>query len=250
MRLHARQFVMFLAALGIWEALSTVGWLDSLFFPPPSFLVRAGWTMAWQGELLPVIQATLAKALLGFAFGSASGAIAGLLMGGSVRVRRNLEPVISALYTTPKLSLLPILLLILGIGRTAGVLLIAVGCFIILALQLADSIRNLNPVYAEMAANYGASRKEVVRNVYLPATLPSLFTGLRLALGRSLVTAISVEMISSGDGLGGMIWMAWQLLATERLFIAVFFAALLGLLFHGALHAVETKAVPWSDRNA
>jgi ABC-type nitrate/sulfonate/bicarbonate transport system permease component len=233
----------------LWETVSRLGWLDSLFFPAPSVLLASALQMIREGELLFPVLVTLKKTMAGFALGSSAGVICGMLMGASASVRRSFAPVISAVYTVPKLSLLPILMLFFGIGDTAGILLIAVGCFIILALQIGDAVRNLSPVYVEMAAVYGASRTALFRTVYLPASMPSLFTGLRLALGRALMIAVAVEMISSGDGLGGMVWFAWQVFAVERLYVGVFIAGLLGFLFHHALRLIESRAVPWSEGN-
>jgi ABC-type nitrate/sulfonate/bicarbonate transport system permease component len=243
-----RQLPLLVIAL-LWEVLAQTGFADPLFFPPPSLLLTSAWRMALAGELASPVLSTLKKTAAGFILGTSVGLLLGLLIGGFGSIRRSLEPLISAIYTVPKLSLLPILMLFVGIGDTAGILLIAVGCLIIVALQVGDSVRNLSPVYAEMATNYGASKFAVFRSVYLPSSLPSLFTGLRLALGRALMIAVAVEMIMSGDGIGGMIWFAWQTFAIERLFVAVLMAGFLGFAFHHVLRLIETRMVPWSEAN-
>lgn len=235
------------AALLAWEFSAHRGWLDPLFFPAPSYLFVAAGKMILEGEFLGQVWLTLYRTLVGFTLGSVAGLICGLLMGGFSGVRRALEPLVSAIYTTPKVSLLPILMLFFGIGETPKLILASVGCFIIVALQVLDAVRRVKPGYVEMASNYGASRLEIFRRVYLPASMPHLFTGLRLALGWALMITVAVEMVSSGDGLGGMLWLAWQTFTTEKIFIGVFTASLLGLVFHAGLRHCESKLIPWSS---
>jgi NitT/TauT family transport system permease protein len=87
------------------------------------------------------------------------------------------------------------------------------------------------------------------REVYLPASLPRIFTGLRLALGRALVITISVELVSASNGLGSMIWTAWQTFSTEQLYLGVFATCILGLLFHEGLLRLEGRLIPWGNRS-
>jgi ABC-type nitrate/sulfonate/bicarbonate transport system permease component len=89
----------------------------------------------------------------------------------------------------------------------------------------------------------------MLRRVYIPASLPQVFTGLRLALGRGLVITISVELLGSSDGLGSLLWMAWQTFATERLYIGIACTALTGALVHEALHYSERRLLPWRQRS-
>jgi len=241
--------VIVLAGLSAWELFTRLGLLNPLFFPAPSFLVVSAWNMLLAGDLISQVWATVARTLAGFFLGALGGCLCGLVLGTVSSIRRSLEPLIFAIYTAPKLSLLPILMLFLGIGEAPKVALIASACFLILTFQTADAVRSISQSYVEIATNYGAGRFAVWRAVYLPASLPHLFTGLRLALGRALTIAVAVEMISSGDGLGGMLWWAWQTFTTDQLYIAVFAAAVLGVVFHASLHFLETKLVPWVEEN-
>ena len=97
--------------------------------------------------------------------------------------------------------------------------------------------------------NYGATRRSLVRAVYLPACLPQVFTGLRLALANALVVAVACELVSPSTGLGSMIWLAWQTFATERLYIAILLTAVLGVLLHQALRILEKRVIPWKVQN-
>lgn len=233
------------AVLTLWELLVAVGLLDPLFFPPPSTLVLSTRDLIVSGELGSQLGVTLVRASLGFTFGFAAGLAAGVLMGTVGAIRRCLEPIVSALYTTPKMSLLPMVMLLFGVGDTARILLIALGSFIMLTIHTFDAIRGVNERYLEVASIYGAKRMALLRKVYLPSALPQVFTGTRLSAGRAVMVTIAVELISCPDGIGSMIWMSWQTFATEKLYIGVILAASLGALIHNSLRRLERSLIPW-----
>lgn len=231
--------------LAIWQTLARFGVLDPLFFPPPSDIARVGTGMAVNGELAKALGSTLRTMLLGYIAGCSTGLACGLLMGRYAAVRRSLETIIATLNSTPKLSLFPLLLLLLGVNDAPRILITAIACFIALALHGQDAVEAVGRTYPEVAAVYGAAGPMLIRKVYIPAALPTLFTGLRLAVGRAMVVAISVEMVSSTQGLGGLIWLSWQSFAVEKLFVGVAAAGLLGAFFHVSLRWLEKRLIPW-----
>jgi ABC-type nitrate/sulfonate/bicarbonate transport system permease component len=239
--------VPFVTLLGLWEALARTQVLDPLFFPPPSVLAVTTVEMLRDGSLALHLAATLRRLVSGFLIGSLTGLPCGLLMGGSARLRQMLEPLVSALYSTPKLTLLPMLMLFFGVGEASRIFLIAASCFVLLAMHALDAVRSVDPVHVQVARNYGAERLDLVRRVYFPASLPMIFTGFRIALGRGLVITVSVELVAPSDGLGSMIWLAWQTFTTERLYVGVLLTALLGGAFHAGLRRLEREAVPWRE---
>ncbi len=205
-----------------WEIAVSTGMLNRLIFPPPSAIVQAARDMALRGELQQHLSATLTRLFLGFFIGSFTGLGCGVLMGTVRAVRYSLEPIISGAYATPKLSLLPLLMLFMGVGESARIALIAVGSFVLMAMHGLDAVRQVPPRFVELAANYGATGSMILRKVFLPASLRQPFTVLRLALGRSLTITIALELVSCPDGLGSMIWIAWQTFYTEK-FLSEFF---------------------------
>ncbi|MDA0205315.1 MAG: ABC transporter permease [Acidobacteria bacterium] len=234
-----------LTALAVWQVLATYGVLNSLFFPRPTEIVRIGAEMAVNGELYVALQSTLQNILIGYVLGCSAGLACGVAMGRYAAVRRSLETVIAALYSTPKLSLFPLLLLLFGVNDVPRILITAIACFIVLAFHGQDAVDAVGRTYPEVAAVYGATPSMLVRKVYIPAALPTLFTGLRLAVGRAMVVAISVEMVSSNQGLSGLIWLSWQSFAVEKLFVGVAIAGLLGAFFHVSLRWLEKRLIPW-----
>lgn len=234
--------------LAAWQWAAAAGWLDPLFFPPPSRLAQAAVRQFVHGDLASQVYSTLARSFLGFLAGAVAGLVCGAAMGVSTRVHRSLEPLISALYSTPKITLLPMLMLLVGVGETSRLLIIAAGCFILVAMHTLDGITSVDPHYVDMAQNCGATREVLFRRVYLPACTPHVFTGMRLAAGRGLVTTLSVEMVSAGEGLGNVILHSWQTFSTERLYLAIVLTALLGAMLHQSLRGIEKRLIPWRKK--
>lgn len=233
-----------LSTVAGWEILSSVGILDPLFFPPPSDICRVALEMTLNGQIGAALRSTLGNMLLGYMIGCSTGLLCGLAMGRFERLRKSLETPLAALYSTPKLSLFPLLLLLLGVNDAPRILITAIACFIVMAFHGEDAVRAVDRTYAEVATLYGAGGMTLLRKVHLPAAMPTLFTGFRLAVGRAMVVAISVEMVSSNEGLGGLIWLSWQSFAVEKLFVGVALAGLMGALFHVSLRWAEKVAIP------
>ncbi len=233
---------------GAWEAAVRTGVLDAVFFPPPSALAGMAVQLCGTGELPRALLATLRRAGMGFVPGALLGIGLGVAMGRSELVRRMVEPALAGVYAMPKLALLPVSLLILGVGETARLALIALGALLIMTQQVFDGVRAIDGAYVELATSYGASRWLRWRRVYLPGALPSILTGTRITFGRCLVVAISAELVMGSPGLGSMIWMAWQTFSTERLYVSVAAAGLLGMVSQGLLRGMERRLAPWREQ--
>jgi ABC-type nitrate/sulfonate/bicarbonate transport system permease component len=245
-----RTFKKFLVPLVIvigWEVAARAGWINRLFFPPPSLLLAAAWSLSKAGVLERHALATISRALTGFAIGAASGVAFGLLLSLSRNLRETFKSTLTASFTIPKVTLLPLFMLLMGIGEPSLLMPVILTCFIICALHTLDAAAGIDRQYVELARNYGARRRDLARAVYLPATLPRVFTGLRLALGSGLIITLSCEMLSANRGLGGMIWMGWQTLAIENLFVGVICTSLIGFLFQICLEKLEHWLLPWSQ---
>lgn len=235
-----------LALLALWQAASWAGWTNPLFFPPPTRLAAAAWRLAKGGTLETNLAATVARTLAAFLIGGVSGIAFGFLLGSTAGLRTAVRPMLSAALATPKITLLPLFMLLLGLGEPALLMPAAATCFVICAVHSMDAVMGLDRSYVDLARNYGAGSWEQVRYVYLPGSLPRLFTGLRVSLGIVLVLNLSAEMLSSENGLGAMIWMGWQTLAVDNLLVGVLTAALLGFAVQAMLDTLERRLIPWS----
>ena len=229
----------------LWELCGRLGLLNPLFFPVPSLICIAFFDMLADGEIQANLSVTLLRVFVGFLIGTVSGLFVGLCMGASEKVRLFLDPVVAATYPIPKLAIFPLLMIIFGIGELSKIMAIAIGCFFIVVLNTMAGVRNINKVYFEVAKNYGASRIQVFSRVMLPASLPMIFTGIRLALGMSLIIVVGVEFLSANHGIGAMIWYAWETFDIEKLYVGIAICAALGLLFTLMLKKLEEYIIPW-----
>ncbi|MGA2154410.1 MAG: ABC transporter permease [Bryobacteraceae bacterium] len=249
-RFIGERFWLLALLLACWQVLAARRILDPLFFPPPSKVGETLWAMLATGELGREAGATLARAGAGLLVGVVGGGLVSILLSVSPWLRAAVQPLVSALYSTPRLTMLPMVMLVFGVNEASRVALVALSVGLVMVIQVSDAVRGVSRDYVDLAANYGASRAVIVRKVYLPACLPQIFTALRLSIGRALVMTISIEMLSSNDGIGSMIWMSWQTFATEKLYASVIVSALLGLLSGPVFHLIERRLVPWTRDQA
>jgi ABC-type nitrate/sulfonate/bicarbonate transport system permease component len=231
-----------------WQVLSSFQILNPLFFPPPTALLATLGALLKSGEAERQVAHTLIRTGVGFAVGVLAGAAISAILSLSATMRRATEPLMAALYSTPRLTLLPMVMLLFGVNNASRIFLVAMGTALLMVIQISDAVRAVNRDYVDMARNYGASPAVVIRKVYLQACLPQIFTALRIAFSRALVLTISVELLNCDDGLGSMIWSAWQTFAIEKLYVGIGLAALLGLLFQWLFARLETRLAPWKEK--
>jgi NitT/TauT family transport system permease protein len=229
----------------LWELCGRLGLLNPLFFPVPSLIAAAFVTMLMGGEIQANLSITLMRVFAGFLIGTIPGIIIGLIMGASERTRLILDPIVAAIYPIPKLAIFPLLMIIFGIGEFSKIMAIAIGCFFLVLINSMAGVRNINKVYFEVAKNYGANKRQLFTRVILPASLPMVFTGIRLALGTSLIVVVGVEFVSANYGIGALIWNAWETFEIEKLYVGIFLCAALGILFTVVLKRVEAYLTPW-----
>lgn len=234
-----------LALFAGWEIGVYLGWLSALFFPAPTTIARTFVEQIRNGELIEAVWVTFGRLLLGLVSGGMVGLLLGAWMGWSRRVRLVVDPFVAAFHPIPKISILPLLMIVFGIGETAKILLVAITAFFPLLLNTMTAVRQINPLHLEVARHYGATGTKLLRRVILPASLPLMLTGVRLALNAALVMTVAVELLSAQKGLGATIWLAWQTLRTEELYVALFTTALIGIGFNRLLHWCERKFIHW-----
>ena len=232
-------------ALAVWEAAAGLGWLDPVFFPAPHRLLATCRQLAQNGELYRHLSATLARLAGAYVVGSACGTVAGLMVGSRPFWRRSLEGVFSGLYATPKLSLLPAFLVLFGMNRVSRLLPATISCFVLMAACSVGAARAVKPSYVELARSYGARRRALFLRVYMPASLPILFTGLRLALGSALVIVVATEMLGAPSGVGALIWITAQTLALDRMYVGIALCTLVGIGTNYLFERVERRVTRW-----
>ncbi|MBI3089584.1 MAG: ABC transporter permease [Candidatus Tectomicrobia bacterium] len=234
-----------ITVLILWEIMVRLGLLDYRFFPAPTMVSLSLAELLMSGELTEHILASLGRVIAGFLLGSIPGIVIGMLMGWSRTCRAIFDPIVSATFPMPKIALLPLVLLIFGIGEFSKIILIAIGAFFLVTINSMAGVMNIDPVLVEAAHNFGARGARMFRKVVLPSTLPYIFTGLRLSLGVSLIIIVATEFVAANKGIGFLIWISWQSLVTEKMYAGLIVIAVLGLLFTYGLEKLGRMLMPW-----
>ncbi|GLZ06594.1 nitrate ABC transporter permease [Actinomadura sp. NBRC 104412] len=238
-----------IALLLVWEALVRTGALDARFFPEPSAIIGQMWTMMGNGELWEHIGASMQRLLLGFWLGLVPGLVLGVVMGLSRPLRAAIGPLVSGTYPIPKSALLPLILLIFGLGEMSKIVMVAIGVFYPVVLNTMAGVMQIQPIYYDVAKNFGARRWQVFRTVALPGAMPSIMTGIELGTGLGLILIAIAEMVGAKTGLGYMIWNAWELYSVETMYVGLLVIAVIGYLLSLLISGISRLVMPWrADR--
>jgi NitT/TauT family transport system permease protein len=237
--------VVALGALALWEALVRTGVVGPLWFPAPTRIAARFGELTASGELGRHFGVTLSRLLPGVVLGGVPGLLLGLSMGWSARLRTVVDPFVAAFHPVPKLAILPLIMVLVGIGETSKVLLVAVASFFPMAINAMAGVRHISPLHFEVAENYGARRFQVLRRVVLPASLPFSLSGLRLALNSGFGATIGSEIVTAREGLGAMMWLAWEVLRVADIYVALVVISLIGVGFNQLVLLLLRRLVPW-----
>lgn len=242
---RALRVVALLALVVLWEAIARVGWVPVLFLPSPVGVLLEAGEMLRSGELVGHLISSLSRLLLGFAIGAALGVAAGVAVGFFAVAEAVGTPVIAATFPIPKIALLPLLILWLGLGEPSKIAVIALGVFFPMAINTFTGVRQADPLLVRAAVAFGARRWSIVRKVVLPSALPMIFAGLRLGAGTALLLLVAAEMIAVESGIGFLVLHAGNLMQTTKLMVGILVLSLLGILSHWSLGRLERLAIPW-----
>jgi len=243
------RFVSPLALLALWEFVVRIHLLDARFFPAPSSIVSDFFDFLRSGELVFNTWMTLQRVVVGLLIGGVPGVAIGLLMGVNRLARAILEPIVALLYPIPKIAVLPLILLIFGIGESSKYAIVAIGVFFIMLINTAAGVRQIDPIYLDVARSFEIRRRSFYTNVLLPGALTNIFAGLKLSIGIAIVLAVAAEFTAAKSGLGFQIWNAWQTLQVERMYVALVMVSLLGYVLTLLGNALENVYVPWRGRS-
>jgi sulfonate transport system permease protein len=235
--------VLFVA---LWQLSAVLDWVDPLLYPPPSRLGK-GVADLWQdGRLVDATLVSLRRMFLGYLLGATAGVAVGFVMGISRVLRAAFEPFSWAWYTVPKLALLPIFLTIFGFGDTSVVVLIAVTVYFFVWISAMSAVMAVPAGYREAALMLRANRWEMFRHVLLPAALPEIFVGLRIAAGVSVLMLVGIEFVISDKGLGYLIEQGRTLLLLEQSYVGIVLVAIIGYLFSLLVKVIGRLFIRWT----
>ncbi len=239
-----------LVLLVLWEGASRSGLLNPVFFPPPTGVLGALGATIRNGDLPRDILATSGRVVAGFTLAFIPAALLGLLMGLMPALRAALLPITSLIYAIPKIAVLPLFLVIFGLGESSKIAMIVASSFFFVLLNAMSGVLAIDRLHLDVARSFGASRWQIVRTVALPGAMPFVLAGGRLALGFSLIVAVGSEfIIPGGHGIGTRIWLSWQTLDVETMYAGLIAAAVLGVLLNFVMDEVERRLLPYRRTN-
>lgn len=235
-----------LAALVVWEVVAQLplgAWTG--YISDPVGCVSAGWDMLVSGELWTNAKGSLAAFALGFAISAAIGIPLGLLMGWNRIARELLEPPMNLLNATPRLALLPVIVVWLGIGVRSTVVVVVLDAVIPIIVNGMAGIRDIDHKLPQVARSFGANRRELFTKVLLPASLPAILTGVRLGVSRGVLGVIVAQLYVSTVGIGHLIATYGQEYLVDQVVFLVLLVAVFGYAVNVALQRVERRFESW-----
>jgi ABC-type nitrate/sulfonate/bicarbonate transport system permease component len=234
---------LLLAALAAWEAWARAE--ASFLVPPPSAVADRAWEVWPTREFRGNVQASLTRLAAGFGIGASTGVAVGLLVGGSVRVRRVLEPLLELLRAVPPIAVVPVAIVVFGLGDAMLVSVIAFGVFFPVFVHTAEGVRGVSPEARDTAAMLHVGPVERLYRVYLPAALPSIAAGFRVALSIGLVLVVVSELTGASDGLGYSILQQQRDFDMPGMYGGLVFLGLLGYVLNRLFVLVERHLLAW-----
>ncbi|HEX7808066.1 MAG TPA: ABC transporter permease [Thermoanaerobaculia bacterium] len=234
------------ALIALWELAARKLWIDSLIFPPPSLIAKALVTLVRQ-DLFHNIGISLLRFFGGVIAGSIPGILFGLCIGWLPRLRRVVDPFISAIHPLPKIVLFPLFIVIFGVSEWAKIASIALTVFFPTLINASAGARAISPLYLEVVRNYGGGRFDTFRHVVLPGSLPMILNGIRIATNLGLLVTIAIEFTVMSPGIGSVIWLALQTMRTENLYAGVVIISIIGITVNAIIQALLRRVTPWQQ---
>jgi ABC-type nitrate/sulfonate/bicarbonate transport system permease component len=232
----------------LWELAARAGWVDVRFFPAPSEILRQLAAMIASAEIWPHLGMTLTRVVVGFALGAIPGVAIGLAMGVSPLVAAIVQPLVQATFPIPKVAILPLFILLLGLGEASKYAVVAVSVIYIALINAYEGVRDIDPIHFDVGRNYGAGRGRLFLDIALPGALPQIFTGLKTSFGVALLVIVAAEFVGAKSGIGFLIWNSWQIFAIEKLYVGLMATALLGFGSAALFTVAERVLIPWRRR--
>jgi NitT/TauT family transport system permease protein len=234
--------VVFLLA---WHGVASARLVSKLFLPGPLDVVEAFADLIKGGELAQDLAVSGQEFAIGYLLASFTAIPLGLLLGWYPRVRYALDPFVTFLYATPRIVLLPLFIIWLGIGVESKIAVIFLGAFFAILINTTAGVRSLDTHLIRVAHSFGAGDYQIFRNIALPGSVPFILTGLRLGIGHALIGVVVGELVAAQHGIGRMMAIAGATFQSSKVFAGLFFIAAAGMLLTYALQRLERHFDAW-----
>lgn len=235
-----------LLVLVTWQLAASHTLLPVQILPPPSLVLHTLVDLTLSGDIVTNLELSLWRIAVGIAIGCSLGIALGTAMGLSRTVDDYVSPLFRALAQIPSFGWVPILILIFGLDEIVKYLIIAKACFVPTTIAMAEGIRNIPRSYKEVATVLGLSRSATIRKLIVPAALPTIFGGLRLAFSHAWIALIVVEMLAAQEGVGYMMVWGRTLFQTDIVIACMIVIGVIGLAMDSGLRRLERRLRRWT----
>jgi NitT/TauT family transport system permease protein len=231
--------------LALWQIAVSLGWIAPLFVSSPLRIVIAGYGMVRDGSIFNDLAVSSEEFLLGFGLAAVVGIPLGILMGWYSRLNAILDPFVNALYATPRIALMPLIIIWFGIDLPAKIAIIFLSSVFPILVNTITGVRTLDRDFIRVARSFGATDHQLFKTVALPSSVPNLLTGLRLGLGHALIGIVVGEMYGASAGIGFMMQTAGATFQTDKVMVGIVIIAAAVMGMTQLLKAVERRFDRW-----
>jgi len=229
----------------LWEIAPRAGWINALFFPPLSRVLAVLWEMVVSGQLVDHIGISLQRAAIGFALAVVIAVPLGFLMGRYPVFEKASDFLVQTLRNTSQFALLPVFILVLGIGEASKIAITFYAAVFFLLINTIVGVKSVDPLLIKAARSMGTSDWDLFKKVIFPSAIPSIVAGARLGVKTSLFSVIAAEMLAAQSGIGYLIQNSSLMLETDRMYAGILTLTIVGLVLNYLLVAGERHATHW-----
>jgi NitT/TauT family transport system permease protein/sulfonate transport system permease protein len=229
----------------LWQALAGAEVINPLLLPPPTRLAAAAWDMLLDGSLLVHTAASLERVLVGFLLAAATGMALGVVLGWWRSAAEFIKPLIEALRPIPPIAWTPLAILWFGVGNAPSYFLVFIGAVFPVFVNTFAAVHSIDRTQINAALCLGAGPRLLLSDIVVPASLPIIFPGLRIALGVGWMCVVAAELIAAQSGLGYMIQQSRVLLQTQNVLTGMIVIGVVGFLMNAVMTRIERRLIPW-----
>jgi len=232
----------------LWAVISYAGWVPPIFLPTPTDVVRSGIAMFAEDDLLLDVLASCGRVLAGFLVAAFIGVPMGIAMGTFYSMNSLFAPLVGMVRYMPVTAFVPLIVIWVGLGEPTKVLIITLGVVLYNAVMVADAVKFIPDEMINVAYTLGATRRDVLFRVIIPATFPSVLDTLRVNISGAWNFLVIAELVAAQSGLGFKIIQAQRFLQTEKVLFCIGLIGIIGLILDYGLRWISASLTPWADQ--
>ncbi len=232
-------------ALAIWQAFWSAGKISPLFLSGPSAIVKQFWQALLHGTLLADMRFSGLNFIIGFGLALVTGVVLGVIIGWYRAARLLFDPFLNALYATPRIAMVPMIIIWFGVGMWSKVFIVYITAVFPVLINTAGGIRSVDPDLVRAARAFCASDWQIFKTVAIPGSVPFILTGVRQGVALGLIGVVVGEMFGGSQGVGFMVAYGGQTFATDTLFVGVLIIAFAGVLLTALAEKLEHRFSRW-----